>query len=850
MRPSMCTNGKICRVLSNHISVDVNPSHCLHQYDVSIGPVTSRGINHTVMRELANKHREVGLQLDCSAYDGSKILYTLGELNLSSSSFKITLQDEEDCPDGPRALQRNFVVTIKCAAFVSMGSLYKLYNVLPDHIPQAILQALHIVLRELATEWYDRFAGSIYLPCLDEQLGEVLEIRRRIHPRIRTTQIGLLLNIDLSSTVCIKPLLVIDFLKMLLNRDISDTPLSDTELVKTVKALEGVKIHVLCNMHNEYHVSGVTLHSAKELTFPGYSQFTVVQYFQKKYGVSIQYKALNCLQVGTPQKLAFLPLEVCKIAKGQRYSKQLMTGKQMADFLEVAKQTPYQCEQNILRALRCIRRNPCAVKFGINIENELVSLEAHILSPPLLKFNDSGKTSELLPHFGLWSMRCKKMVKGGRVNSWTCINFSSNVRHNEATDFCYELAIMCLASGMDFNPSPVLSVETAKPELAQLVLTSLHNKVMDKLGQGGNLDLLVVILPDKNGSLYGDLKRICETDIGLVSQCCLAKHVSRMNKQYLANVALKINFKMGGRSTVLNDAVKKKLPHVGGTPTIIFGAVVTHPHPGKCSFSIASVVASQDWPEVTRYAGLVSAQPRHHEWIHDLFKYDGENAGGMVREHLISFYRATGQKPQRIIFYRDGVSKGQYSRVLLKEIVAIKMACKSLDANYNPTITYVVVQKRHHTRLFPSDYRNVPSDSTGNLWPGTVVDSVICRPKEFDFYLCSHSCSKAKGCGTIRPMHYHVLRDENNFPANAFQTLTYYLCYMYAGCTHSISIVPPLRYAQRLASRASCYTEPWYSESGSTAGSAVTSHLWSSSSARAAGLLPIKDNLKGGMFFC
>jgi eukaryotic translation initiation factor 2C len=42
----------------------------------------------------------------------------------------------------------------------------------------------------------------------------------------------------------------------------------------------------------------------------------------------------------------------------------------------------------------------------------------------------------------------------------------------------------------------------------------------------------------------GDLKRICETDIGLVSQCCLAKHVSRKNKQYLANVALKINVKV------------------------------------------------------------------------------------------------------------------------------------------------------------------------------------------------------------------------------------------------------------------------------------------------------------------
>jgi hypothetical protein len=42
----------------------------------------------------------------------------------------------------------------------------------------------------------------------------------------------------------------------------------------------------------------------------------------------------------------------------------------------------------------------------------------------------------------------------------------------------------------------------------------------------------------------GKIKRVCETDIGIVSQCCLPKHASRPNKQYLENVALKINVKV------------------------------------------------------------------------------------------------------------------------------------------------------------------------------------------------------------------------------------------------------------------------------------------------------------------
>lgn len=44
--------------------------------------------------------------------------------------------------------------------------------------------------------------------------------------------------------------------------------------------------------------------------------------------------------------------------------------------------------------------------------------------------------------------------------------------------------------------------------------------------------------------VIGDLKRICETDLGIISQCCLTKHVFKINKQYLANVSLKINVKV------------------------------------------------------------------------------------------------------------------------------------------------------------------------------------------------------------------------------------------------------------------------------------------------------------------
>lgn len=66
--------------------------------------------------------------------------------------------------------------------------------------------------------------------------------------------------------------------------------------------------------------------------------------------------------------------------------------------------------------------------------------------------------------------------------------------------------------------------------------------------------------------------------------------MSKTSKQYLANVALKINVKVGGRNTFLVDALSSSIPLFRDKPTIIFGADVTHPHPGEDSSpSIAAV---------------------------------------------------------------------------------------------------------------------------------------------------------------------------------------------------------------------------------------------------------------------
>lgn len=229
-------------------------------------------------------------------------------------------------------------------------------------------------------------------------------------------------------------------------------------------------------------------------------------------------------------------------------------------------------------------------------------------------------------------------------------------------------------------------------------------------------------------------------------------------------------------------------------PVIFLGADVTHPAQGERDDrfpSIAAVVGSMD-RHACKYAGRLSIQKHRQEIISDLTD--------MVKGLLEEFRVCTAKAPKRIIFYRDGVSEGQFQQVLVDELRAIQAACKLIHPDYQPGITIIIVQKRHHTRFFPINPEDKVGGS-GNIPAGTTVDREIVHPSEFDFFLCSHYGVQ----GTSRPTHYHLLWDDNGFTADELQLLTYQLCYLYVRCTRSVSLPAPVYYAHLAASRARCY---------------------------------------------
>ncbi|ONK75713.1 uncharacterized protein A4U43_C03F19770 [Asparagus officinalis] len=609
---------------------------------VAITPeVTSRAVCRKIISELVNMYKDSHLGRLTPAYDGRKSLYTAGALPFTSQQFKIKLA-EKDRGD------KEFGVTIKYAGRADLHHLQQFLHGRQFDAPQETIQVLDVVLREYPSQNYVTVARSFFSKELGatKDIGDGLECWRGYYQSLRPTQMGLSLNIDIAATSFYKSISVIAFAKEYLNMRDAPRTLTEKQRIALKKALRGVRVEVTHrkDCRRRYKINGLTNEPLGQLMFPvddKGNKMRVVQYFQEKYRCKLDYLTWPCIQCGSDSRPTHLPMEVCKIVEGQRFSKKL-NEKQVTEILRATCQRPDKREKSIWEMVmeNKYEDDKYAQEFGIKVAKQLTSVEARVLPPPMLKYHDSGKEKTCNPRVGAWNMINKKMVNGGKIDSWACVSFSRNLHPDAVNWFCQSLFGVCNNIGMSIARDPVIKVLYERANNVEGALRTVHAQATTAL-RGGTLQLLLIILPEISGS-YGTIKRVCETELGLISQCCLPKHVQACKPQYMENVALKINVKAGGRNTVLSDALNRRMPFVSDKPTIIFGADVTHPQPGEdSSASIAAVVASMDWPEVTKYKGLISSQPHRQEIIKDLYTTTQDSQKGIISGGMISYARCT-----------------------------------------------------------------------------------------------------------------------------------------------------------------------------------------------------------------
>ena len=98
--------------------------------------------------------------------------------------------------------------------------------------------------------------------------------------------------------------------------------------------------------------------------------------------------------------------------------------------------------------------------------------------------------------------------------------------------------------------------------------------------------------------------------------------------------------------------------------------------------SIAVIVASVDH-QAAQYVVEIRVQDsgQNKEVIQDMKN---------VVKILLKKFNKTNNRPQTLVMFRDGVSEGQFTTVMVRELLAIKGACEELQESYEPLITYIV----------------------------------------------------------------------------------------------------------------------------------------------------------------
>lgn len=530
------------------------------------------------------------------------------------------------------------------------------------------------------------------------------------------------------------------------------------------------------------------------------------QYFKDHYGLMVK---LGLPVVKVTKKIrgkpVYLPVDVLHIDANQRYNTKL-SDHQTSNMIKFAVTLPTQRWAAVEEGVKLLSwpKDPYLEHYGLTISKEPAKVTGHLLPPPSLRFGGKTKDSTVSPRDllqGRWRLDNRQFFAPNTKNpikAWgVCVISGRGSPGPEPTEkFVQSFVKIYTSHGGAILSHPKFGT---KPWIGQGLLSDggeLVNKAFTEAGNryGCQPNLMFFVVNDRNVEVYRRIKKSMDVRFGVVSQVIQGKHVYTGTPQYISNVCMKVNAKLGGSTAVAHSLTMPKF-HTREVPsTMVVGADVSHPAPGAGSgeaASFAAITMSSD-PAFTRYWAEVQTNGHRVEMITTWNMLT--HFGRMAKNWMIRL--GNGQPPKRIIYIRDGVSEGQYAAVLNEEVRDMKIALQKMNVRLEqmPKFCVMIAGKRHHIRFFPLG----GGDKNKNPLPGTLVESGCTHPHEFDFYLCSHVAIK----GTARPIHYQCIMNEDGaWTGQEIQQFIFEHSYQYVRSTTPVSMHPAVYYAHLAADR-------------------------------------------------
>ncbi|KAI5962098.1 uncharacterized protein KGF55_003174 [Candida pseudojiufengensis] len=558
--------------------------------------------------------------------------------------------------------------------------------------------------------------------------------------------------------------------------------------------------------------------NSNTLTFEENGKETnVTKYFAERWGIKLKYPTLPLVKIGPT---AFLPMEIAYIVPNQQYKGEVWDTRTL---IRLTALRPLDKAKLISQANENVFNK---VDYG-KIDSGFTKVPSRVLSAPVIEYKSkkviykeesyNGKNETKKGNWNLENVQFVESPKSKNKYTFGVLLLKNRYVERKLGDlkdaflqFFTEINRLGIKNDVEKFKQYSVDLEDRSVATEEGLEASLNN-ILKKAKVQDKVDYMMVVLPKKDTTYYRAVKRSSDLTVGIINSCVVIdtfakKRFDRFDVGLFAQVAMKVNLKLGGSNHKLSAQDSVGLFDEQKVPVFILGADVTHPtgQQNSESVSVASVVGSEDGI-FNKFPGSVRIQPGGQEVISDIKT--------MVIESLENFHKKVGKLPSKVLFYRDGVSEGQYYTVLQQELTHVKAAfteyanLKNIK-NYKPKITFMIVVKRHQTRFIPleknaanSQKKEVAVTSNDNVIPGTVVDKDITSIAFFDFYIQSQQALQ----GTGIPAHYYVLHDENGYKSDEIQKITYNLCHTFGRATKSVKVVPAAYYADLLCTRGRCY---------------------------------------------
>ncbi|XP_043528793.1 piwi-like protein Ago3 isoform X2 [Frieseomelitta varia] len=471
----------------------------------------------------------------------------------------------------------------------------------------------------------------------------------------------------------------------------------------------------------------------------------------------------------TQEKIILLVPELCYLAS---LSESVRTDfRIMKDLMTLTQMTPNARRDVIRHFITEVQNNnvprEILAEWGLQLESDVTEFTGRMFEPECIIFGNNARFTSSTERGADWSSAVTRNtpLRIPNLNHWYVLYCQKDTR-------CTQEFV-----GMLKNVSKVIGMSIKEPHLVCLKDDRIETYVQAlRKNIQQTVNLMVIVFPTNRTDRYSTIKRICCVEMPVPSQVIMSRTISRGDrlKSITEKIALQINCKLGGALWALNIPMDN---------CMICGIDVYHAGAGQSmKGSVAGFVASLD-KALTTWHNKVCIQGKRQEIV------------DMLQMCLISairaYYKHNKRYPDRIIIYRDGVGDGQLEVVLKYEIKQLLVTFKTVQENYEPTLTVIIVQKRINTRIFERSGMGVKNPPSG-----TIVDSCITKSDIYDFFLVSQNIRQ----GTVSPTRYIVIYDNKNMKPEHIQRLTYKLCHLYYNWAGTIKIPAPCQYAHKLVS--------------------------------------------------